>query len=70
MDFDLEFENSGNCEVSSPDSLVDQLIRVDKSKVRNHPNDPIFRQSREEIEMELFGPISSCLLYTSDAADE
>ena len=50
MEFDLDFANSGICDDSSPDSLVDPLIRVDISKM----------QSRDEIDRELFGgPISS-----------
>ena len=50
MEFDLDFANSGICDESSPDSLVDPLIRVDISKM----------QSRDEIDRELFGgPISS-----------
>ena len=50
MEFDSDFANSGLCDESSPDSLVDPLIRVNISEL----------QSREEIDRELFGgPISS-----------
>ena len=50
MEFDLDFANSGICDESSPDSLVDPLIRVNISQMK----------SRAEIDRELFGgPISS-----------
>ena len=50
MEFDSDFANSGIFDESSPDSLIDQLVRVDISKM----------QSRDEIDRELFGgPISS-----------
>ena len=53
----------GFSDESSPDSLVDSLIRDNESSVRTHPNEPVCEPevtSYSDLDRELFGgPISS-----------